>query len=239
MKPLLPQQSLSRLAAEAQRAAPTAGARNNLVEKLRALGVSDERVLAVMAKVPRHEFVESAFQGQAYHPDLTAPIGHAQTLSQARIVALMTQALLGGAAKLNKVLEIGTGSGYQTAVLAPLCSTVFTVERIKALSESARKRLGDMNIRNVHFGYADGTEGWGSFAPYDGIIVTAGASKVSPELIAQLAVGGRLVIPVAMPGAQKAGDSPHTLQLITRTATGSTVQNLLGVSFVPLLTGKQ
>jgi len=230
----------SRLDVAAQRAAPTAGARNKLVEKLRELGVSDERVLAVMARVPRHDFVEPAFQGQAYHPDLTAPIGHAQTLSQARIVALMTQALLGGGSgKLNKVLEIGTGSGYQTAVLAPLCGTVFTVERIKALSESARRRLGEMSIRNVHFGYADGSEGWGAFAPYDGILVTAGASRVSPELVAQLNVGGRLVIPVALAATAGTGDSPHTLQVITRTATGSTVQNLMGVSFVPLLPGKQ
>ena len=228
----------SRLAAAAQRAAPTAAARNKLGERLRELGVSDERVLAVMAKVPRHEFVDPAFHGQAYFPDMTAPIGHAQTISQARVVALMTQALLGGATKLNKVLEIGTGSGYQTAVLAPLCGTVFTVERIKALSETARKRLADMHIRNVHFGYADGTEGWGAFAPYDGILVTAGAERVAPALIAQLSVGGRLVIPVAMPGAPQAGDSPHSLQVITRTATGSTVQNILGVSFVPLLPGK-
>ncbi len=229
----------SRLDAAAQRAAPTAGARNKLIDKLRELGVKDERVLAVMARVPRHEFVESAFQGQAYHPDLTAPIGHAQTLSQARIVALMTQALLGDAAKLDKVLEIGTGSGYQTAVLAPLCGTVFTVERIKALSELARRRLGEMNVRNVHFGYADGTEGWGAFAPYDGILVTAGAMRVSPELVAQLKVGGRLVIPVGQASSAGTTDSPHTLQLITRTATGSTVQNLMGVSFVPLLPGKQ
>jgi len=228
----------SRLAAAAQRAAPTAAARARLCEKLRELGVRDERVLAVMMQVPRHEFVEPAFQGQAYHHDLTAPIGHAQTLSQARIVALMTEAALGGAAKLNKVLEIGTGSGYQTAVLSPLCSTVFTVERIKALSETARKRLGEMNIRNVHFGYADGTEGWASFAPYDAIVATAGAERVSPALVAQLVVGGRLVIPVAVPGGQRTGDSPHVLQVITRTATGSTVQNLMGVSFVPLLTGK-
>lgn len=231
-------QPQSRLAAQAQRAAPTAAARNKLGEKLRELGVTDERVLAVMAKVPRHEFVDPAFQGQAYHPDLTAPIGHAQTISQARIVALMTQALMAGASRLNKVLEIGTGSGYQTAVLAPLCSTVFTVERIRALSETARLRLAAMHIQNVHFGYADGTEGWSAFAPYDGIVATAGAQQVAPALIAQLNVGGRLVIPVAMAGGQQSGDSPHVLQVHTRTATGSTVQNLMGVSFVPLLAGK-
>ncbi len=235
MGPLLPQ---SRSAAAAQRAAPTAAARSKLGEKLRELGVSDERVLAVMAKVPRHEFVDPAFQAQAYHPDLTAPIGHAQTISQARIVALMTQALMGGKARLDKVLEIGTGSGYQTAVLSPLCSTVFTVERIKALSETARRRLAAMNIQNVHFGYADGTEGWSAFAPYDGIVATAGAERVSAALVSQLNIGGRLVIPVAIEGGQQQGDSPHVLQVITRTATGSTVQKLMGVSFVPLLSGK-
>lgn len=229
----------SRLAAQAQRAAPTAAARTRLGEKLRALGITDERVLAVMTKVPRHEFVEPALQGSAYHPETNAPIGHGQTLSQALSVAVMTQALMGGAAKLDKVLEIGTGSGYQTAVLAPLCGTVFTVERIQALSETARRRLGEMSIRNVHFGYADGTAGWASFAPYDGIIVTAGAARVAPEMIEQLKIGGRLVIPVAVGGEQLDGEWPHSLQLITRTATGSTLRVIKPVRFVPLLPGKQ
>lgn len=228
----------SRLAAAAQRAAPTAAARNGLIEKLRQQGVRDERVLAVMAQVPRHEFLEPAFIDKAYQADLTVPIGHGQTISQARTVALMTEALLGGAARLNKVLEIGTGSGYQTAVLSPLCSTLFTVERIRALSESARRRLAAMQLRNVHFGYADGSEGWASFAPYDGIIVTAGATQVAPALIQQLAIGGRLVVPVVVAGAQEDGGLPHQLQLITRTEKGETVQRLHRVSFVPLLQGR-
>lgn len=217
-------------AAVARAGAPTAAARTKLADDLRAQGVKDERVLAVIAKVPRHEFVEPAFQSQAYKTDLTVPIGHAQTLSQARVVATMTEALLAGG-RPNKVLEIGTGSGYQTAVLAPLCASVFTVERIKALSETARKRLSAMGIKNVHFGYADGTEGWMSFAPYDAIVVTAGADAVPPALIEQLVMGGRLVIPIGPANAQ-------VLKVITRTASGITTQNVANVSFVPLLAGK-
>lgn len=211
------------------------GSRAKLVEELRSQGIRDDRLLAVLAKVPRHEFVEPAFQGQAYKSDLTLPIGHAQTLSQARVVAVMTEALLAGkpAGKFGRVLEVGTGSGYQTAVLAALCDTVFTVERIKALSELARKRLAAMSIRNVHYGYADGTEGWASFAPYDGILVTAGAESLPAALVQQLAPGGRLVIPVGPAGRQ-------LLKLVTRSGTGAVqTQDLASVSFVPLLSGKQ
>ena len=211
------------------------GSRAKLVDELRALGVKDERVLAAIGKVPRHEFVEPALQAQAYKADLTLPIGHAQTLSQARVVAVMTEALLAGkpTGKFGRVLEVGTGSGYQTAVLAGLCDTVFTVERIKALSEQARRRLAAMNIRNVHYGYADGTEGWTSFAPYDGILVTAGIELLPAALVQQLAPGGRLVIPVGPSGRQ-------LLKVVTLGANGAQqVQDLASVSFVPLLPGKQ
>ncbi|MES2884844.1 MAG: protein-L-isoaspartate(D-aspartate) O-methyltransferase [Pseudomonadota bacterium] len=219
-------------AAAARAGLPTAAARNKLADDLRLQGIKDERVLAVIARVPRHEFVEPAFQSQAYKSDLTVPIGHAQTLSQARVVAVMTEALLAGG-KPARVLEVGTGSGYQTAVLAALCSTVFTVERIKALSETARVRLGALGIKNVHFGYADGTAGWASFAPFDAILVTAGADAVPSALIEQLAPGGRLVIPVGPSNAQ-------VLQVITREANGSTTTlKVAKVSFVPLLAGRQ
>lgn len=217
-------------ATAARTGAPTAAARNRLVEELRALGIQDERLLDVMARVPRHEFVEPAFQSQAYKCDLTVPIGHAQTLSQARVVAVMTEALLAGS-RPAKVLEIGTGSGYQTAVLAPLCGTVFTVERIKPLSETARRRLSELGIKNVHFGYADGSEGWASFAPYDGILVTAGADTVPTALLEQLVPGGRLVIPVGPANAQ-------VLKVITRTPNGFAGRDVANVSFVPLLAGK-
>jgi len=219
-------------AAAARAGASTASVRAKLVDDLRAYGIRDERVLAVIGKVPRHEFVEPAFQSQAYKIDLTVPIGHAQTLSQARVVALMTEVLLAGG-KPERVLEVGTGSGYQTAVLAPLCGTVFTVERIKALSETARRRLAGLGIRNVHFGYNDGSEGWMAFAPYDAILVTAGADSVPAPLIAQLAVGGRLVIPVGPSNAQ-------VLKVITRSTAGASVaKDVANVSFVPLLTGRQ
>jgi protein-L-isoaspartate(D-aspartate) O-methyltransferase len=203
--------------------------RAGLIEKLRAEGIHDERVLKVMEKVPRHEFVDEALKERAYE-NSALPIGHAQTISQPAVVALMTQALLGGQ-KLKRVLEVGTGSGYQTAVLAELVETVFSVERIKPLTEVARKRMAVLGYRNVHFGYADGMGGWLPYAPYDGIIVTAGADKVPPALLTQLAVGGRLIIPVGPQGRQ-------SLRLIERSARGLTDIDLAAVSFVPLLSGK-
>ena len=205
--------------------------RENLIQELRQQGIHDERVLEVMTKIERHQFVEEALKSEAYK-NRALPIGHAQTISQPYIVALMTQAVMGGATPTKRVLEVGTGSGYQTAVLAALVETVFTVERIRALTESARLRLASMNIRNVHFGYADGTLGWPPYAPYDGIVVTAGGTEIPQALIDQLAPGGRLVIPVGPTGAQ-------SLRLIERTMRGTTVeQDLGGVTFVPLLTGK-
>lgn len=193
------------------------------------MGVKDERVLAVLARLPRHEFIEDAFKGRAYDND-ALPIGLSQTISQPYIVALMTEAIL-RAGKPHKVLEIGTGSGYQTAVLAELVAAVFTVERLRALSESARKRLSHFGYHNIAFSYGDGMKGWASHGPYDAIVVTAGAPTVPPALIEQLNIGGRLVIPVAAAKAQ-------ALRLITRTASGTTTENLGEVSFVPLLAGR-
>ena len=213
----------------AVRATAADEARGRLVEELRRHGIQDERVLAAMKKIPRHEFVDGAFQGRAYKND-ALPIGHAQTISQPTVVALMTQALLNGK-KLKRVLEIGTGSGYQTAVLAELVETVFTVERIKPLTEIARKRLAAMGYKNIHFGYADGIQGWLPYAPYDGIIVTAGASEVPAALVEQLAPQGRLLIPAGPPGRQ-------SLLLLEKTARGVTRQELASVSFVPLLGGR-
>ncbi|MGQ0698330.1 MAG: protein-L-isoaspartate(D-aspartate) O-methyltransferase [Panacagrimonas sp.] len=203
---------------------------DGLLDDLRAAGIRDQRVLEAMRKVPRHEFVEEALKSEAYK-NRSLPIGHAQTISQPYIVALMTEALLAGKSSLKRVLEVGTGSGYQTAVLSGLVEKIFTVERIRALTESARVRLEKLGFHNVHFGYADGTLGWPTHAPFDGIIVTAGGASLPSVLIEQLAIGGRLVIPVGPLGAQ-------SLRVIERMPGGSVERDLGAVSFVPLLTGK-
>ncbi|SEP76237.1 protein-L-isoaspartate(D-aspartate) O-methyltransferase [Solimonas aquatica] len=209
-------------------AAPNPG-RERLLEEITRSGVSDAAVLAAMAKVPRDFFLDDALKNRAYENN-ALPIGHAQTISQPAIVAFMSQALTQGR-KLARVLEIGTGSGYQTAVLAELVDTVFTVERIKALSEQARQRLSALGYRNVHFGYADGMKGWLPYAPYDGILVTAGAENVPQALLDQLGPNGRLVIPVGPQGRQ-------SLRLIERRGGILREQDLGWVSFVPLLAGK-
>lgn len=207
----------------------TQNARQRLLDELQRQGVRDTKVLAAMAKVPREQFLDDALRKRAYENN-ALPIGHAQTISQPLIVGLMTQALLDGRS-FERVLEVGTGSGYQTAVLAGLVGTVFTVERIKALSELARTRLAGLGYRNVHFGYSDGMNGWIPYAPYEGILVTAGAENVPPALTAQLAPGGRLVIPVGPQGRQ-------SLRLIERRGTRLEEHDLGPVSFVPLLGGK-
>jgi protein-L-isoaspartate(D-aspartate) O-methyltransferase len=210
--------------------APAAAvAQQRLVDELRSQGIDDQRVLAAIAKVPRHEFVDDALKNRAYENN-ALPIGHAQTISQPFVVALMTQALLRGR-KPQRVLEIGTGSGYQTAVLAELVPTVYTVERIKPLSETARQRLAALRYRNIHFGYADGISGWTPYAPYDGILVTAGADMVPPALVKQLSGSGRLIIPVGPQGRQ-------SLKMIERRGAGTREQDLGWVSFVPLLPGR-
>ena len=203
--------------------------RAGLIQQLRSEGISDAKVLAALEKIPRDQFVDEALKNRAYE-NSALPIGHAQTISQPAVVALMTQALLDGK-KLKRVLEVGTGSGYQTAVLAELVETVFTVERIKPLTETARKRLSGLGYHNVHFGYADGMRGWATYAPYDGIIVTAGATEIPPALAEQLAVGGRMLIPVGPQGRQ-------SLRLVQRSAKGLVEHDLAAVSFVPLLAGK-
>ena len=167
--------------------------RTRMVEtQIRARGITDEAVLKVMAKIPRHFFVDEGLIEQAYN-DNPLPIGQSQTISQPYIVALMTAAL--NLTGKEKVLEIGTGSGYQTAILAELAEQVFSIERIAQLAAGARKRLDVLNYFNVAMRVGDGTYGWREEAPFDGIIVTAGAPKVPKTLLEQLAVGGRLVIP--------------------------------------------
>jgi len=202
--------------------------RERLIQRLCEEGLSDARVLEVIRRTPRHLFVDEALAHRAYE-DTALPIGHNQTISQPFMVARMTELLLAGG-PLDKVLEIGTGSGYQTAVLAQLVERVFSVERIQSLQERAKERLLELNLRNVVFRWGDGWEGWPALAPYHGIIVTAAAAQVPQALLDQLAPGGRLVIPVG------SGDEQQ-LMLIVREAAGFSRQVLDPVRFVPLLSG--
>ncbi len=200
--------------------------RDRLIQRLREEGIRDERVLEAIRNVPRHMFVDEALSSRAYE-DTALPIGHGQTISQPYIVALMTQALLGGA-RLKKVLEVGTGSGYQTAVLASLVDEIYSVERLEPLMKLARRRLREIGCRNVHIKLSDGSWGWKEHAPYDGIIVTAAPAEVPSPLLEQLAPGGRLVIPVGGPSMQQ-------LLLVQHTDKGLVQERLELVNFVPLV----
>jgi protein-L-isoaspartate(D-aspartate) O-methyltransferase len=200
--------------------------RDRLIQRLREEGIRDERVLEAILHVPRHVFVDEALASRAYE-DTALPIGHGQTISQPYIVALMTQALLAGG-RLKKVLEVGTGSGYQTAVLAGLVDEIYSVERVEPLMKLARKRLREIGCRNVHIKLSDGSWGWKDHAPYDGIIVTAAPAAVPPALLEQLAPGGRLVIPVG-------GSTMQELLLVQQTDKGPIQERLELVNFVPLV----
>jgi len=203
--------------------------RERLVQRLAEHGIADEAVLDAMRSVPRHLFLDEAMSHRAYD-DLALPIGYHQTLSQPWVVARMTEVLL-GAGRPQRVLEIGAGSGYQTAVLAMLVEQVYAVERIKPLLQAARRRLRQLRLRNVQFSHADGYEGWPSQAPFDGILVAAAAEQVPASLEEQLAPGGRLVMPV--------GGEQQTLVLVERTASGFERHELEPVRFVPLLPGTE
>lgn len=206
--------------------------RARMVEALRSKGVKVERVLSVMAEVPRHVFVEEALQERAYEVDKALPIGHGQTISTPEIVAIMSSLLCEGALGVpKKVLEIGTGCGYQTAVLAKLSKEVYTVERIAPLMDRARRTLRDLRYFNIIFKHADGHFGYAGGGPYDGIIMTAAATYVPDELKQQLTIGGRLVLPVG-----KDSESQKLL-VIDRTAEGFTEKVVHDVRFVPLVPG--
>lgn len=192
-------------------------------------GISDMRVLDVMRSTPRHIFLDEALSHRAYE-DVALPIGHNQTISQPYVVARMTEALI-KSGPVDKVLEIGTGCGYQTAVLAPLCGTVCTVERIKPLLDRARQTLRSLKIRNVEFKFDDGSLGWPEKAPFDGIITTAAPQHIPDELLQQLNEGGRLIIPVG------SGDHQE-LRLVTRHGDEFESEVLELVRFVPLLSGQ-
>jgi protein-L-isoaspartate(D-aspartate) O-methyltransferase len=193
-------------------------------EQIVSRGIKDPRVIAAMKKVPRHLFVEEALQSQAYS-DHPLPIGEKQTISQPYMVALMTEALQ---LEKEKVLEIGAGSGYQTAILAELAEKVFSIERIRSLAIKARQLLYELGYFNVEIKIFDGTHGWMEEAPFDAIIVTAGAPDIPQPLLDQLAIDGRLVIPVGDAYAQD-------LMRVTKTKEGIKKEELGGCRFVKLI----
>ena len=203
--------------------------RDRLVNRIREQGVTNEAVLDVMRATPRHIFIDEALAHRAYE-DTALPIGYNQTISQPFIVARMTEALL-AAGPLEKVLEVGTGSGYQSAILAPLVGQLYSVERIKPLQDKARNRFKLLKLRNIQLRHTDGGMGWSAKAPFDGILAACAPEEVPEELKQQLAVGGRLVIPVG-------GSDNQELKLVIRESEMEfSTQVLECVKFVPLLSG--
>ncbi len=201
--------------------------RERMLTRLREQGIRDEVTLAAMSAVPRHIFVDEALSSRAYE-DVALPIGFGQTISQPYIVARMTE-ILRDSKPLNKVLEIGTGCGYQTAVLAKVAKEVYSVERIRSLLLKARGHLRELRLSNIKLEHSDGTMGLPQLAPFDGIMVTAASTHIPDDLLDQLAVGGRMVIPV--------GADEQFLVLIERTKTEYRQTKLEAVKFVPLLGG--
>lgn len=204
--------------------------RDRLVDRLIAKGISNPRVLDAIANTPRHLFVDEALASRAYE-DAALPIGYQQTISQPFIVATMTEALLAGVEKHTRILEIGTGCGYQTMVLAQLVNLVYSIERIGPLQVAARDRLYDLKIRNVYIKHGDGFAGWPENGPYTGILVTAAPKAVPEELYEQLAVGGAMVLPEGDKNVQR-------LITIRRTANNYERSEGEWVNFVPMLSGK-
>ena len=202
-------------------------ARDRLIERLKSLGIEDRRVLEAMRNVPRHLFVDEGLESRAYE-DSALPIGLGQTISQPYIVARMTELLM--TVEPRRVLEIGTGSGYQAVVLSVLVGEVFTIERIESLLRAARRRFRAQRIDNVRSRHDDGRQGWPEEAPFDAILVTAAGDAIEPALLAQLRVGGVLVAPVGPVSVQQ-------LLRVRRTEEGFEREVFESVSFVPLLGG--
>jgi len=209
----------------------SARTRERLIERLKAEGIKSSAILERIRAVPRHLFVDEALASRAYE-DTALPIGFGQTISQPYIVAAMTSALVEGVPKITRVLEIGTGCGYQTAVLAPFVQHVYSVERIAPLLQRARSILAELRVSNVSLRHADGWHGWRSQAPFQGIIAAAAPEIVPPELLEQLDDGGRLVIPIGTRGEQM-------LLRVTRNGAEFQREELLPVSFVPFVEGTE
>ncbi|HEX3913784.1 MAG TPA: protein-L-isoaspartate(D-aspartate) O-methyltransferase [Steroidobacteraceae bacterium] len=208
----------------------SARTRERLVQRLSEQGITDQRILDRVRSVPRHLFMDEALASRAYE-DTALPIGFGQTISQPFVVAKMTEALLAGG-EVSRVLEIGTGCGYQTAVLSPLVKEIYTIERIAPLLTRARRTLRELRIRNVNFRHDDGNIGWPARAPFDGILLTAAPHTVPQALFEQLKVGGRLIAPVGAEGKQE-------LFRYTKGETRIERHSLGAVSFVPLVSGLQ
>lgn len=202
--------------------------RERMISRLREQGIYNSNVLAAMSDTPRHIFVDEALESRAYE-DTALPIGHNQTISQPYIVAKMTELLL-EKGRLGNVLEIGTGCGYQTAILSKLVEQLYSVERIAPLMKKARDTLWELNIKTVGFKHSDGGWGWPEHAPYDGILAAAAPAEIPEALLEQMAVGGVMVIPVGLEGMQE-------LHRITRTEYGFEDEVIERVSFVPFLSG--
>lgn len=202
--------------------------RERLIQRLSEAGIRSPAVLGVMRRLPRHLFVDEALASRAYE-DSALPIGHGQTISQPYMVARMTEALL-ARGRPDTVLEIGTGSGFQTAVLASLVRRVYSVERVGPLSDRARRRLRTLKLRNVRLRHGDGALGWPEYTPFDGIIITAAPAGIPRVLVNQLTMGGCMVLPIGRPTQQ-------VLVRVFRTETGYTHEILESVTFVPLLGG--
>lgn len=205
--------------------------RERMMNRLAEQGITNKKVLQVMRDTPRHIFMDEALSSRAYE-DTALPIGYNQTISQPYIVARMTELLL-AAGHLSKVLEIGTGCGYQTAVLAQLVDHVYSIERILPLQKKAKAHLWDLKLKNISYLYSDGNAGWPEYAPFDGILVTAAPPELPEILLQQMAVAGVMVIPIGESGGRQ------VLQRVTRTEDGYKVEKLDPVVFVPFLSGKE
>lgn len=205
--------------------------RERMIKRLSEQGIKNQRVLEVMRDTPRHIFMDEALSSRAYE-DTALPIGYNQTISQPYIVARMTELLLETTGHLEKVLEIGTGCGYQTAILSPFVDRVYSVERILPLQRKARTHIGELKLKNISYLYNDGNVGWPEYAPFNGIIASAAPSEIPFQLIQQLAIGGVMVIPVGVNGQQM-------LQRVTRKTSGYEVEEIEPVTFVPFLSGKE
>ena len=204
--------------------------RERMINRLMEQGISSYKILDIMRNTPRHIFVDDALASRAYE-DTALPIGYNQTISKPYTVARMTERLLEVNDTLSKVLEIGTGCGYQTAILAQLVDRVYSIERILPLQKKAKNHLWDLKLKNVSFTHSDGSWGWSEYAPFDGILVTAAPPEIPKQLLEQMSIGGVMLIPIGK-------DRGQELQRISRTETGFEVEVLESVSFVPLLSGR-